>query len=244
MGSLSFTEIVLGMRSNAGNKNIYAASLLIKIPFALHGMLNFTSYRKLFFLVSFSLGTLVIILLNSRTTYLSYLLVIAFTIIYEVIRALRSKQYTTLYKVLLIIIPGIIAILFSQALINSTKYNIGEDSAAASQYGSATERMTSITSDKDESRKQRLAFWKHAIDYTKAHPLKGAGYGNWKIFSSKGERDNEYYIPYHVHNDFIEIAAELGIIGGLLFIGIFIMIAFGNLKTESEFPSLNTGEPV
>jgi O-antigen ligase len=232
MGSLSFAEIVLGMRSNAGNKNIYAASLLIKIPFALYGLINFTSYRKLFFLVSFSLGTLVIILLNSRTTYLGYLLVIACTIIYEVIRSLRSKNYTNLYKVILIILPGIIAFLFSQALINSTKYNIGEDSAAASQYGSAAERMSSITSDKDESRNQRLAFWKHAIDYTKAHPWKGAGYGNWKLESIHPSKDifNELSVPLHAHNDFLEFFAELGIPGGLLYIAIFIIMVWITIR--------------
>jgi two-component system chemotaxis response regulator CheY len=176
MGGVSFTEIVLGMRGNAGNKNIYAASLMIKIPFALYGLLSIAGYRKIFFLASFSVGTLVIVLLNSRTTYLSYLIVVAFTILFALVRILRAKQYKILYKPLVIIIPGILALLVSQALISSTKYNFGDESAFGSQYGTTAERMGSIVSDKDESRNQRLAFWQHAISYTKAHPLKGAGY--------------------------------------------------------------------
>lgn len=232
MGSSSFTEIVLGMRSNAGNKNIYAASLMIKIPFALYGMLNFSSYRKLFFLLTFSLGTLVIIILNSRTTYLSYLIVIAFTLGYEIFRIFRSKTYRTLYKVLLITIPGIIALLFSQALINSTKYNSGEDTNLVSQYGTTAERISSITSEKDESRNQRLAFWKHAIQYIKAHPWKGAGYGNWKLESIEPSKDifNELSVPLHAHNDFLEFFAELGLPGGLLYLAIFLCIGWYTIR--------------
>ncbi|MFN9590829.1 MAG: hypothetical protein ACK56A_10595, partial [Bacteroidota bacterium] len=67
MGSMGFNEIVLGMRGNAGNKNIYAASLMIKIPFALYGLLHLGGFRKILCLAGFTLGTLVIFILNSRT---------------------------------------------------------------------------------------------------------------------------------------------------------------------------------
>jgi O-antigen ligase len=228
MGGVSFTEIVLGMRGNAGNKNIYAASLMIKIPFALYGLLTITGYRKIFFLASFSIGTLVIVLLNSRTTYLSYLIVVALTILFALFRIVRAKQYKILYKPLVIIIPGILALLVSQALISSTKYNFGDESAFGSQYGTTAERMGSIVSDKDESRNQRLAFWQHAISYTKAHPLKGAGYGNWKLESIDPSKDifNELSVPLHAHNDFLEFFAELGLPGGILYLSIFICIAW------------------
>ena len=230
MGLVSFTEIVLGLRANAGNKNIYAASLMIKIPFALYGLLSITGYRKIFFLASFSLGTLVIVLLNSRTTYLSYLLVVALSILFALFRMLRAKQYTILYKPLTLILPGIIALLISQALISSSKYNFGDE--VGSQYGNAAERMSTIVSDKDESRNQRLAFWQHAITYTKAHPLKGAGYGNWKLESITPSKDifNELSVPLHAHNDFLEFFAELGLPGGLLYLSIFVCIAWYTIR--------------
>ncbi|MCX6265162.1 MAG: O-antigen ligase family protein, partial [Bacteroidetes bacterium] len=230
MGGLTFTEIVLGMRGNAGNKNIYAASLMIKIPFALYGLLSITGYRKIFFLASFTVGTLVIVLLNSRTTYLSYLIVVAFTILFALYRIWRSKHYKMLYKPLAIILPGIIALLISQALISSSKYNFGDE--GGSQYGNASERMTSIVSDKDESRNQRLAFWQHAITYTKAHPLKGAGYGNWKLESIDPSKDifNELSVPLHAHNDFLEFFAELGLLGGILYLSIFVCIAWYTIR--------------
>jgi O-antigen ligase len=230
MGGVAFTEIVLGMRANAGNKNIYAASLMIKIPFAIYGLLSITGYRKIFFLASFTVGTLVIVLLNSRTTYLSYLIVVALSIAFAVFRILRAKQYRILYKPLTLILPGIIALLVSQALISSSKYNFGDE--VGSQYGNATERMSSIVSDKDESRNQRLAFWQHAIAYTKAHPLKGAGYGNWKLESINPSKDifNELSVPLHAHNDFLEFFAELGLPGGILYLSIFLCITWYTIR--------------
>ena len=45
------------------------------------------------------------------------------------------------------------------------------------------------------------------------------GLGNWKIQSIQSDNSEilEYEIPYHVHNDFLEIFTELGIIGFVLF---------------------------
>lgn len=232
MGAVSFTEIALSMRGNAGNKNIYAASLMIKIPFALFGLLSISGYRRIFFLASFTLGTMVIVLLYSRTTYLSYLIVVALTILFALFRILRAKQYKILYKPLAIIVPGIIALLISQSLISSTKYNFGDESTGGSEYGIAAERMSTIVSDKDESRNQRLAFWQDAIAYTKAHPLKGAGYGNWKLESIEPSKDifNELSVPLHAHNDFLEFFAELGLPGGILYLSIFICLAWYTIR--------------
>ena len=45
------------------------------------------------------------------------------------------------------------------------------------------------------------------------NPILGIGMGNWQLESIKADRENiqSYIIPYHVHNDFLELAAEIGI---------------------------------
>lgn len=227
MGSMGFNEIVLGMRGNAGNKNIYAASLMIKIPFALYGLLHLGGFRKILCLAGFTLGTLVIFILNSRTTYLGLIAVLIFTIAYELIQFAREKSKNHLLKIAILVVPVVIGYVISQGLVGSTKYNIGDESASEGQYGTVAERMGSIVSDKDESKNQRLAFWKDAIDYTKKHPLLGAGYGNWKLESIEPSKDifDELSVPLHAHNDFLEFFAELGIPGGLIYISLFLFIA-------------------
>lgn len=232
IGSANFNEIALGIKGNAGNKNIYAASLMIKIPFALFGMLYLGGYKRIFFFIGFLLGTMVIVVLNSRTTYISYLLVVSLLIIYEIIRTIRSKEYKKFIRPIGIIIPGIIAIVFSQALISSTKYNIGEESVNGSNLGYTADRMGTIVSEKDESRSQRLAFWKAAIEYIKTHPVKGAGYGNWKLESIEPSKDifDELSVPLHAHNDFLEFFAELGIPGGVLYVSLFLFMSFTAIR--------------
>lgn len=227
MGSMSFNEIVLGMRGNAGNKNIYAASLMIKIPFALYGLIHLSGFRKFFFLTAFTLGTLVILLLNSRTTYLGLIAVIILTVSYETIRYFRDKNKEHFLKLVLILLPLAVSYLIGQGLVNSSKYSIGDENTEG-QYGTVAERMGSIVSEKDGSRNQRLAFWQHAIDYTKTHPWLGAGYGNWKLESIEPSKEifDELSVPLHAHNDFLEFFAELGVPGGLLYISLFIYIAF------------------
>ena len=54
-------------------------------------------------------------------------------------------------------------------------------------------------------------------------PLIGLGLGSWKIKSVDTDKENilSYVIPYTVHNDFLENAVELGLIGLILFMLIF-----------------------
>ena len=54
-------------------------------------------------------------------------------------------------------------------------------------------------------------------------PFIGVGIGNWKINSVEYDRKymEDYTVPYHMHNDFLQIFAETGIIGFILYFGIF-----------------------
>jgi O-antigen ligase len=106
--------------------------------------------------------------------------------------------------------------------------NLVLDNAVKSQevqggYGTVSKRIDDITANtKEES---RLRLWKAGLDYTSKHPFIGDGYGNWKLASIPYEKEytNDLFVPYHAHNDFIEAAADLGILGGLAYLGLFIL---------------------
>jgi tetratricopeptide (TPR) repeat protein len=57
-----------------------------------------------------------------------------------------------------------------------------------------------------------------------SNPLLGVGLGNWKLKSiDYDSKDiNGYVVPYHAHSDFIQLGAELGVLGFLLYLGIFL----------------------
>ena len=64
------------------------------------------------------------------------------------------------------------------------------------------------------------------------NPFIGVGMGNWKIHSVDLDKSNivSYIIPYTMHNDFLEIASELGIIGLILFLYIFYLSYLNSWK--------------
>ena len=56
----------------------------------------------------------------------------------------------------------------------------------------------------------------------KSNPVFGVGLGNWKLKSIEYDAKDilGYVVPYHAHSDFIQLGAELGIIG-------FLLLGFG-----------------
>ena len=90
-------------------------------------------------------------------------------------------------------------------------------------YGSVIKRAGDITIEKEKG--SRIHLWEGAIDYATKHPFLGAGYGNWKLASIPYEKEftNDLFVPYHSHNDFLEMFADLGIIGGLCFGMMFLL---------------------
>jgi len=91
-------------------------------------------------------------------------------------------------------------------------------------YGTVTKRIGDITVASEEN--SRLRLWKNAIDYSIHHPLIGCGYGNWKLASIPYEifHTTELFVPYHAHNDFFEMFADLGLLGGLSFALLFLLV--------------------
>ena len=80
----------------------------------------------------------------------------------------------------------------------------------------------------DESLTQRTNFYKQALNTIKNNPIFGVGIGNWKIKSIDTNKENiiGYVVPYHVHNDYLEIGAEIGLVG----LGIYLFILFLSFK--------------
>ena len=89
------------------------------------------------------------------------------------------------------------------------------------------------------STQQRIRFYKTALNSILENPIIGVGLGNWKIHATEYDKPfmKDYTVPYHVHNDFLEIFAEIGIIGFILYYGIFLWIfilLFKKIKTKNH----------
>ena len=88
----------------------------------------------------------------------------------------------------------------------------------------------------------RIEYWKDAIQAFIDYPFTGLGIGSWKIFSISYGNENmrDYVVPYHAHNDFLQILAELGVLGGILAI-IIITVPLYYLIKRAFFVSITDG---
>ncbi len=216
---------ILSLSGSSGNKNIYAASLLFKLPFIIYAILNTKKYIQFLLSSVFTLGVTLLFVVNARSTFVGLILVMFLVLFFLFVKKESISWFFK--KITFLIVPILLSLFLATILINyarETRKNLG--GSATSGYAAPLERVRDITYEKSG----RTSLWEDGIKFIFNHPFLGVGYGNWKIFSSRGDRDNEYFIPYHVHNDFIEITTELGIIGGVLFLSLFILIAFSNLK--------------
>ncbi len=74
----------------------------------------------------------------------------------------------------------------------------------------------------------RLSFWRAGLQMFKDKPITGHGVGQFR-FNYANYSSSKFLVEPDAHNIYIELLAEVGIVGFLLFIAI-IVIAFRNLK--------------
>lgn len=198
------------LKGVTGNKNITSASFIIRLPFIFYLVYTFKSnaLKSIFAIISATVVYL-IFLLSARATFISLVLIFLLGLIFELIKKNKSKINSILFS-LIFIIPFVLSLVTVQS--NSTAF--------------ITNRITTINTN-DESTSQRLRFYNHAIKSIANKPFTGVGLGNWKLKSIEYDKGNinSYIIPYHVHNDFLEIAAESGLFALLSYILLLFVAA-------------------
>ena len=214
------------LKGVTGNKNVTAASIAFKIPFVL--FLLQTSKKAIVKILLFSLLGLSLfnlVLLSSRAVYIS---VIVYALLYALLYLYynytqNANQFIkkSLANISVFIAPLITVILLSFITLGS------------SNSVNILNRIQTINSE-DTSTQIRLRFYEHAIEQIIHNPLVGTGLGNWKLKSIAydAQNMNGYVVPYHAHNDFLEIGAELGVIGMLIYLAFLLVPSVKLLRKQ------------
>ena len=223
--SMNLDQNIVSLTGNNGNKNVMAASLLIKVPFALYLIVTGKVFNKIIGFITVFLGVFAVFIMNTRSTYVALLLIVLFFVITTVI-FLYKKRKEAMVQILLFLVPVGLAF-FSANMVLSNAIKMQD---AQGGYGSVTKRIGDITIASEEG--SRIHLWWAALDYFKKHPILGDGYGNWKLASIpyEKERTNDLFVPYHSHNDFFENGADLGIIGFVGYASLFILLGVLTIK--------------
>lgn len=227
IGTAKTSTILNGLsvlKGNTGNVNIFAANLSGKIPFLLLGITHFTKWKKGLLILSLFLASLLIFLTASRASYISlFVEIVLFIIVFLKINNQKKPNYINYIS---IVLPLLIAFFTANIIFEKSNNN--------DRYKSVTNRILQISAskEKDASKNARLTYWGNAIEIIKKNPVLGIGLGNWKIESMPYEKTqtNDLQISAHPHNDFLEIAAETGVLNSIIYLFIFIFGLVLNLK--------------
>lgn len=99
-------------------------------------------------------------------------------------------------------------------------------------HGQITERFLSLFSGEDTSLALRLALWESSRAMVEEHPLLGVGWGSYFL----AYPDYNFFIQdaqvliFHAHNLFLDIPAETGLPGGILYFVFFFGQAYFSWK--------------
>ena len=199
------------------NINISAFSLICKLPFLFYrysisknSFIGHLSYCIITTIVISSIYTI----LATRGAMIASIVLLIILIFYSFYFFIKSKSKFFIKPLMLLSFS-----LLASVTLNFIISDIDDNQNIAN-------RVESIDINNDQSSKQRLRYYKGAIDIISKNPFLGIGKGSYKLLSIKQDSKDMYgyTVPYHAHNDFLEITAELGIIGSLLYYGIFILL--------------------
>lgn len=230
MSETPLNDLILSLKGDTGNKNIFAASLVIKLSFVMYCIYTFKSWARVIYIFIYTVGTISILLINARSAYLGLILQIGIVITFIIFNFFKDRERKkSLIQASYILIPVFFSFFIAQALLNNARQM---SNIPLSGYSTITERLESVTSKTASSNAARLKLWVSGIDYIKKNPIIGAGYGNCKLAIVPYEHHfmQGFEFNAHLHNDFIETPMELGILGGLLLLSLFMGVLIGVIR--------------
>jgi len=206
-----------------GNVNYFAEYLIVPLPIAVSLFLaSRNKFKKILLLIAIlAIGTSLIVTFT-RGSYLSFGVSLIFMFFLFLIS--RGKNFIKNNKKIFIIILVVIIIITFLFIVPTT---LNKSSTVISKIKSRIS-VTQLTQDSSYNR--RIAIWKFTGMMIKDHPLLGSGIGTYKYntlryqaeFFAQGENRSLYPHGFadKAHNEYLQLWAELGIIG----LGIFIWL--------------------
>jgi len=214
-GILSFVGINFSsssrLASTLGNPNMYGLVLVFSIAIAMYLFIQSPrKWEKFFYLLFIPFSTYQIILTGSRKAIIGFL---GLAVIFFVLCAWRRFRYQPGRGLVVVLILAGVLIGFGYILSHSGYYKRVEYL-----------REVLVTRDIEAgggSIKERAEFYIAAYRAWKDHPLFGVGTNQFRFYTNKyvaGLRNT------YAHSNFMEIAADFGLIGFVLYYSIYVAV--------------------
>jgi len=207
--------------STFGNRNAPGQVILYILPVSLFSLFTNKSYVvKALSFVSILIGALVLYLINSVAIWIGLIAMFSFfSLIYfkSFLATIFSKKFN------LLVLGLVLLILLSALFIQVNKLESGKYESNYEQNFITDLAYKSI--NKNDTRK---SFWETSLINTRDHPLFGGGLGS---YVAQQQRLGTHINNRKAHNEFVEIYAELGLVGLL----VFLTFIFSVLWESSKF---------
>lgn len=214
-------KAIADIKTVYSNKNILASAIYVKLPFALWLLVFEKNWLKWLGWLALAFGITATFFMATRAFYLGLSVISVAFIAYNTAVYIRQKNKNALW------LTGayIAALVLAFGAFTFTQKNLYPQSKQSRHTQGVTQQLASIK-EFDTSTGLRIDAWRWSWELIKEKPMLGVGTGNWKVVILKHENQKNagFIYLYKAHNDFIEITTETGILGGLLFLGLFAMI--------------------
>jgi O-antigen ligase len=94
------------------------------------------------------------------------------------------------------------------------------------------------TANAEDPTTGRTHFWSVTLDVIKAYPIVGSGLGSFSVIYTRYDSLSGFYRLEQAHNDYLQILADGGIVGGVLGLGFLIILfgkGFSRRETDDKF---------
>jgi O-antigen ligase len=217
--------------STLANKNLYSSFVVFTLPLGFIAYKQFSKSWKTVALSYLILTSFHAVILQTRAGWLA--LVVALLVLLIVFglsgkkpgairfwkQVLETKKHIALYVLILVGLTTASVIVKPEFLSDTyqkTVYIVENTNSQEVKYGSVGNRFD---------------MWSHTFEMYKDEPVLGQGLASWKFLlpdygqiGRKTEQGRMYF--QRPHNDFLWVFAELGTIGGLLYLSIFLVPFF------------------
>ncbi len=226
---------IAGLSSTIGQKNWVSNYLAMIFPIIFsYSLLEKSNRKKLVYFTVLSIIYATLMICQSRGIWIS----ISFTIILAIytifkFNLLRAFKENRRWLVLLLITFMVITVIYS------TDNPLNRSAITVSQ------RALSTFDEQDPSINTRLLMWRTTFEMIKDKPIFGLGIGTFRMnylnYQAQLLEENPKNIKYYTkagetHNEYLQMWAELGIIG----LGLFLLIFYFIFHTVFDFYKQNT----
>jgi tetratricopeptide (TPR) repeat protein len=236
--------------SISANNNLYSGFLLLSIPLSLTGYSVYKGIWKYLSMTITVLSLFFIIIIQSRAGYLGLFLALLLSSLLMIFKyqGVFSKRNVITGIISFILLFSGVALFYSSLDITRQHYFMSKVPVWSyfKSYPDATAEIMKknrnaaianntqlaafdYSEDYYENANLRIIFWRKSLCMIKAHPLIGAGAGNWRIVvpSCKKPVNPDHTLKNYTysqpHNEWISLFSELGIVGLILALLIYFI---------------------